>query len=594
MSKEATTNDHRGARVRDVWPYLRMLLRRERRDIWYVAAYSTMASIMGLAVPLSSQAIVNAVALGVFNRQLIVLITVVLIALIVLAIFTVLERYVIDLIQRRMFVFTSSEFVRRLPLIRRDAFTHTYAPELVNRFFDVMTIQKSVGKLLMDGINGILVLVSGLVLLGFYHPFFLIYDLVFLLFVPILVFVLGRGAIATAIAVSKKKYDAAAWIEDVARNQIATKLTVSNAYDLMRVDEINDKYVETKHEHYVVLARQILGSYLFKAFATVGILGLGGMLVIDQRISLGQLVAAEIVIILIIGALEKLLSQFDVFYDLVAAIDKVTVIFDQPAEREGGLKVDAAPNGAHVVLKNLTKNLNELTLFNDLSLEVPSGARVAIVGKSGAGKSTLLHMICGLEDQTKGLIRFNNVDTREADLSSLRQKIGLVFPEDEIITASVRDNILLGRDIPEEQFRWACGLVRLDDDVELLPRGYATQLSPSASNIAFGLKRRILFARMIVNKPNLLLLDEAFEGIEDSMKLSMLDDLFAERTWTIICVTHDPEIVRKVDTVHLIENGVVTESGDPRVLAKSGTSRFCGLFPHASKLSPDASLGGGL
>lgn len=586
-------NHQRRPHVRDVWPYLRLLLKREKRDIWYVATYSTMASIMGLAVPLSSQAIVNAVALGVFNQQLVVLLTVVLIALVMLAIFMVLERYVIDLIQRRLFVFTATEFVRRLPLIRRDAFNQAYAPELVNRFFDVMTIQKSIGKLLMDGINGILILASGLILLGFYHPFFLIYDLVFLMFVPILVFVLGRGAIATAITVSKKKYEAAAWIEDVARNQIATKITVADAYDLMRMDAINDKYVESKHAHYVVFARQILGSYLFKAIATVGVLGLGGMLVIDQRISLGQLVAAEIVIILIIGALEKLLSQFDVFYELVAAIDKVAIIFEQPTEREGGLSVPVDKNGASIEFRNVNLSVGDRDLFSGVSINIPSGSRVAIVGKSGAGKSTLLHMICGLEDPSNGVIRFNGVDTRELDLSSLRRQIGLVFPEDEIITASVRDNILLGRDIPDEQYRWACKMLRLDDDVDRLDDGYSTVLSPSAQNIAFGLKRRILFARMIVARPTLLLLDEAFEGIEDNMKLEMLDDLFTERAWTVICVTHDPEIVRKVNTVHLLDEGKIIESGDPRDLGRSGTSKFCGLFPQASKFSPDA-LGGGV
>lgn len=584
--------EHRRSHVRDVWPYMRDILRKEKRDIWYVVVYSTVISLLGLVVPLSSQAIVNAVALGVFNRQLIVLCAVVLVALIVLAVFTVLERYVVDLIQRRLFVRTATDFVRRLPLIRRDAFTQTYAPELVNRFFDVMTIQKSIGKLLMDGINGILVLGTGLLLLGFYHPFFLIYDVVFLLFVPILIFVLGRGAIPTAIMVSKKKYDAAAWIEDVARNQIATKITVSDAYDLQRIEEVNDQYVVSKHAHYVIIARQILGSYIFKAFATVGILGLGGMLVIDQRISLGQLVAAEIVIILIIGALEKLLSQFDVFYDLVAAIDKVSVIMDQPLEREGGLNVEPIQNGAQLSLRNITVEVSERSILDGLSMEIGSGSRIALVGKSGAGKSTLLHLICGLEDPTRGVIRFNDVDTREADLKALRKQIGLVFPEDQIIAGSVRDNILLGRSIPEDQFRWACRLLRLDADVELLPRGYATRLAPGAETIAFGLRRRILFARMIVGRPNLLLLDEAFEGIEDNMKLTMLDDLFAEPTWTIICVSHDPEIVRRVDTVYLIEDGKISESGSPSSLGRSGSAGFCRLFPEAARFSPDSLLGG--
>jgi ABC-type bacteriocin/lantibiotic exporter with double-glycine peptidase domain len=578
----------RATHVRDVWPFVRQFLRYERRDIWYVVIYSTMTSLLGLVVPLSSQAIVNTVALGVYNIQLIVLCAVVLVALIVLAGFTLLERYVIDLIQRRLFIRTASDFVYRLPLMKRDVLAQSYAPELVNRFFDVMTIQKSIGKLLMDGINGVLVLCTGLLLLGFYHPFFLVYDVVFLLFVPILIFILGKGAIATALQVSKKKYEAASWIEDVARNQIATKITVSESYDMERMDLINDQYVRSKHEHYVVIARQILGSYIFKAVATVGILGLGGVLVIDQKISLGQLVAAEIVIILIIGALEKLLSQFDVFYDLVAAIDKIAVVINQPLEREGGLAVPPLPNGANISLRSINVGVAERTILNGLSIEINSGSRVALVGRSGAGKSTLLHLICGLEEPAQGVIRFNDIDTREVDLKSLRSQIGFVFPEDQIISASVRDNILLGRSIPEVQFRWACRLLHLDRDVEQLPRGYSTLLTPGATSIAFGLRRRILFARMVVGRPNVLLLDEAFEGIEDNMKLTMLDDLFAEPTWTIICVSHDPEIVRRVDTVFLIEEGRISESGSPSSLIRSGAASFCRLFPEATRISPDS------
>jgi ATP-binding cassette subfamily B protein len=213
------------------------------------------------------------------------------------------------------------------------------------------------------------------------------------------------------------------------------------------------------------------------------------------------------------------------------------------------------------------------------------------VGKSGAGKSTLLHLIAGLQRATRGIVKFNGVDTREADLSSLRQHIGLVFPEDQIVSGSVRDNILLGRDVPDADFRWACGLTHLDADVDLLPRGYSTPLMPGAENLAFGLRRRILFARMIVHRPELLLIDEAFDGVEDSMKLTMIDELFSEPSWTIICVSHDPEIVRRADHIYLLENGRIAESGSPQELARSQSSSFSALFPEAAQYTHRSNSG---
>ena len=580
--KGVHASHHSATRFRDVWPYIRRLLRNEKRDIWYVVIYSALSSLLGLVVPLSSQAIVNAVALGVFNQQLIVLCAVVLVAMLFTAGLAVLERYIIDLLQRRLFVRTAFDIVYRLPKILRRSLATTYAPELVNRFFDVMTVQKSIAKFLLDGINGLLVLLTGLILLGIYHPFFLVYDVVFLLFVPILVFILGRGAIATAVTVSKRKYEAAAWIEDVARNQLGFKLTNATDYAFDRIDDIGGRYVDAKHHHFVILARQIFGSYLFKAFATVGVLLLGGLLVIDQQISLGQLVAAEIIIILILGALEKLLNQFDAYYDFLAALDKLSAIAEQPLEDIGGTHLEPV-KPLSVRLQNVAIALGPRAVLRDVSLEIPAGGRVSLVGRSGSGKSTILNLITGVYTPDRGVILIDGRDLREIDVQGLRNHIGYVLPEDSILDASVRDNILLGRELPQEQLEWALNLARLQDDIRELPAGIDTLVPSGGETISYGMRRRILFARMIVHRPKLLLIDEAFDGIEDAVKLEMFRDLFAWKEWTIINVSHDPELVRMTTRVCVLDEGSICESASPQELAERPGSAFARLFPDAAQ-----------
>ncbi len=562
-----------------VWPYLRRILTSEKRDMWYVAAYSLLSSLLGLAVPLSSQAIVNAVALGVFNRQLVVLCIVVLVALLILAGLSVLERYVVDLIQRRLFVRTAFDIAWRLPLLKRSVATSTYAPELVNRFFDVMTVQKSLGKFLLEGINAILVLTTGLVLLAIYHPVFIVYDVLFLLFVPVLIWVLGRGAVPTAVVMSKKKYETAAWLEDIARTFLGFKILGATGFAFDRLDEITGRYVTAKHAHFVIIARQILGSYIFKAFATVGILAVGGMLVIEQQMSLGQLVAAEIVIILIIGAIEKLILQFDGYYDMMAALDKLTAVVAQPIEESGHQQVPAI-GPASVKLEHVRISFNR-ALLEDVSFTASPGKHISLVGKSGAGKSTILHLITGVLRQDSGSVLVNNVDTRTADLHSLRQRIGMVFPEDQLISATVRDNIILGRDIPDSDLRWALELLRMDADINNMPKGLYTPITGSGEELPFGLRRRILFARMIVHRPDLLLIDEAFEGIEDGTKLAIVADLFNYPGWTIINVSHDPEVIKRTDHVLVLADGRIIEQGSPMELAKGKSPQFCSLFPEA-------------
>ncbi|MBP7094372.1 MAG: ATP-binding cassette domain-containing protein [Candidatus Kapabacteria bacterium] len=560
------------------WTSIRRILKTEKRDVIIVVIYSVLASLLGLVVPLSSQAIVNAVALGVFSQQLVVLCIIVFSAMVATAVISVFERYVIDMIQRRMFVNTAFDIVYRLPHLSQSSLRESYGPELVNRFFDVVTIQKSVGKFLLEGTNAVLVLLTGLIVLGVYHPFFLLYDLVFMLFVPVLIYGLGRGAVANAISVSKKKYMAAAWLEDVARNQLGFKLTGASPLILNRMDEIGTGYVESKHRLYMVLARQIFGSYLFKGFATVGILALGGILVIEQAISLGQLVAAEIIIILILGAMEKLIGQFDMYYDLVAALDKLSTIIELPTERTDGLPVHNRPSGGTVDVRNVGFSYGDHEVLKDVTFVINAGERVSLVGASGAGKSTLAQIMIGLDTPSRGSIEVNGVDTRVAELHSLRARVGYVFPENQIIPGTVLENITLGRVVSQEDLQWTLRMAHLTESVRDLPNGLDTQLTATGENLSFGMRRRILFARMIMSKPDVLIIDEAFEGIEDAVKLSMLDDLMAWPHWTIINISHDPEVVHRTSYVHVLQEGRITESGTPQELhSKAGT--FCSLFP---------------
>lgn len=569
------------ARFRDVWPYIVRFIRNEKRDISYVVIYGVLSSLLGLVIPLSSQSIVNSVALGVFNRQLVVLCAIVFVAMVFTAGIAVLEQYIVDVMQRRLFVRTAFDVISRLPQMQRARDVTTYTPELVNRFFDVMTVQKSIAKFLLEGVRSILMLVVGLVLLAFYHPFFLVYDVLFLLFVPVLVLVLGRRAIDTAVTVSKRKYEAAAWIEDVARNQQSFKLANALAFAYDRIDSIGGKYVDAKHRHFVILARQILGTTLFKAFATVGVLGLGGILVIEQQISLGQLVAAEIIIIMILGAIEKILGEFDTYYDFIAALDKLSAIAEQPLEPIGGMKVDVQ-GPLSVQLDNVTLTLGTRQVLRGATTRVPPGGRLSLVGQSGSGKSTILNLICGVYEADEGTVRINGKDIRELDIQDLRQYIGYVLPEDSIIQGTVRENILLGRDLPDRQLEWALEMTKLQRDVRLLSHGIDTVLPSGGDSISYGMRRRILLARVIVHQPKLLLIDEAFDGIEDALKLAIIQDLMAWKEWTVINVSHDPELVRVTPSVCVLSDGVIKEGGNPSELAMRTDSIFASLFPMSS------------
>jgi len=573
---------------RDVWPSIKRMLRLERRDIWIVMIYSIVTSLLGLVVPLSSQAIVNAVALGVFSQQLIVLCVVVFLALTAMAFLDVLERHVIDMIQRRMFVSTAFDIVYRLPHLTNETMRRSYGPELVNRFFDVITVQKSVAKFLLEGTNALLVVLTGLIVLGVYHPFFLVYDVVFVLFIPFLIFILGRGAVTTAVKTSKMKYMAAAWLEDVARNQLGFKLTRTSPFIFTRVDDISTGYVEARQKHFLIMARQIFGSYIFRGFATVGVLALGGILVIEQAISLGQLVAAEIIIILVFGAMEKLITQFDAYYDMVAALNKISGLVDQPLEDVGGLHVPSTSAGATVKAHNLAFTFDYQMVLEHVSFAIQPGERVSLVGASGSGKSTLASIILGLETPSHGNIEVNGIDTRTADLRSLRKRVGYIFSENQIIPGTVLENITLGRDVSLDDLTWALDMACLQDVVRELPNGLHTMLSATGDNVALGVRRMILFARMILDRPELLIIDEGFEGIDDGTKLRMFAKIIAWKNLTVLNITHDPELLLRTSRIMVLDHGSIVEEGNISELTKANGA-FVQLFP---ELATHTSTGG--
>ncbi len=553
------TEYHHAQSFSDLWPYLRSILREEKTDIWVVIGYSVLSSLLALVVPITAQAIVNSVALGVFNKQLIVLCSLVFLGLLASGVLAVLERWVIELIQRRIFVHASFDIMQRLPSIRLSALREQYAPELVNRFFDVITIQKSLGKFLLEGINAALVLLVGLIVLAIYHPFFLLYDVVLIAFLPVLVFGLGRGGITTAIEASKRKYETASWLEEIARAQLAVKLTGARSFAFDRLDTIAAAYVQDRRRHFVILSRQIFGSMFFKSVATVGVLGLGGMLVIDQQMSLGQLVAAQIVIIMILNAVEKLIGQLDLYYDLMAAIGKVASISDKPLEDVGGIPVPASANGGSIRVRDVwfTYEHAHQPALRGASLDVPPGGRISLIGASGSGKTTLLHSILGLELMQRGVITVNDVDVRSADLTSLRSRVALVSPLDQLVDGTIEENIMLGRSASHEDLQWAMRMVCLLPDVDALPDGLRTALRADGLTISFGMQRRILFARMILHRPEILLLDEAFDGIEESTKQRMLSEIFAHREWTIVNVSHDEDVVRRTQAVYALKDGCI-------------------------------------
>ncbi len=337
-------------------PFRRLLglLRPELGELWLVLLFAVGVGALTLATPVVAMAVVNTVAFGTLVQQLVVLCAALFVALALAAGLTLLQGVVVEFIQRRVFVRVSADLAYRLPRVDLRAFDRQNGPELVNRFFDVLTVQKAAATLLLDGVTIALQVLIGLVLLGFYHQYLLGFDLVLIGALVLLFTVLGRGAVRSAVRESIAKYAVAGWMEEVARHPVAFKTAGGPELALRRADALTREYLSARSAHFRVLMRQLGFALALQVVANVALLALGGVLVGRGQLTLGELVAAEIVVTLVVATFAKLGKQLEAYYDLLAAVDKLGHLLDLPLERDGEERYPAGAGGAAVAVRNVT------------------------------------------------------------------------------------------------------------------------------------------------------------------------------------------------------------------------------------------------
>lgn len=561
---------------------LRHMLWLDGGDYLIIVVYTVLIGLLALAVPLTAQALVNTIAAGVLIQPLVVMTLGVLGALSFAGVLRLLKLSLLEKLQQRIFARISLQLADQLPRIQHDALVEQFAPQLVNRFFDVITIQKSMSKILLDGPSAALQVLIGLVLMSFYSPYLLAFAVFMILFIAFVVFVLGLGGLKSSIEESAHKYRVADWLEELARCQRSFKMSAVPSFPSERADELVMGYVRARRKHFRVIFRQAFGNYFFRAIASAGVLAIGGWLVINRQMTLGQVVAAEIVVVGALEGLEKIIRMLETGFDLLTGLDKVGHLTDLPVERQKGRELPYNSEGAQVSCRKVTFSYNGRTdIITDLNLVIDSGEHVSLVGKSGVGKSTLVMMMCGLHEPNHGLVQVNGMDIRDASLESLRRSVGLVSDTNEIFAGSIEENILLGRDyLSHDDLQWALEFSRLTEDLARLPDGLQTRLVSEGHNLSRGQKQRLLIARAVIARPQLLILDEGFTGIDENDKLAILDELYnPQYKWTIIDISHDPEVVLRSRTVHVMEDGQILESGSPSELLRRRDCAFIRLFP---------------
>ena len=397
-----------------------------RKKIYSIHLYAILSGLVNLSLPLGIQAIINFIQGGQITTSWMILVGFVLIGIALTGTIQVIQLRLVEDIQQDIFAKSSFEFAYRFPKINLLQLDKIHAPELVNRFFDTLTIQKGLPKILIDFSLASFQVVFGLMLLAIYSPYFIILGIFLFLLIWLIFKITGPKGLTTSLKESKYKYQMAHWLEEVARVNKSFKVNSSSRLQLDKTDQIALNYLEAREKHFKVLLNQFQYFIGFKVILAAGLLILGSVLVFENQMNIGQFVAAEIIIILIINSIEKLIQITDTIYDVLTALEKIGYVTDLTLDKPEGLKPILNKNGMEVELVNLNFSYPNMAnkLLNELSLSIPAGAKVTVKGESGSGKSTLLHIIGGLYEAQEGVILLNGVPVNNLNKEELYAQIG--------------------------------------------------------------------------------------------------------------------------------------------------------------------------
>ncbi len=533
---------------------------KEKKDVTNIYFYAILNGLVQLSVPLGIQSIVSFVMGATMATSIYILIAFVVLGTWLVGYFRLKVMQIIEKIQQKIFVEFALAFAEKLPKVNLSATRKYYLPELVNRFFDTQNLQKGISKILLEIPTALIQILFGILLLSFYHPWFLVFGaLVIICVIFIFRFTMESG-IKSSIDESDKKYEVASWLEDIAASIKTFKLNSKTEIHVAETDNRVVNYLNDRTSHFRVLVIQYKTIIAFKVIITLVMLVIGTYLLVNQQLNIGAFIATEIVVLTIMTAVEKLIISLESYYDVIAALSKLNKVTDLPEEDLGAITLENQNSGFEIEFKEVNFAFNDYQMIlENVNFKIAENSLNVITGSLGSGKSLLLNMMTGFYEPTSGRILFDKIPLKNVDKISLRNQIGMFLEDMTIIKGTVYENIILGQShISAEQILDISEEIGVDDFSSLFSNGFFTKISETDTEISFSSKKKIMLLRALVGERRLLILEDPLDGMDDAFKIKMREHLsnLKENT-TVIVVSEDPEMIEIADQHLHIEEGTV-------------------------------------
>jgi ABC-type bacteriocin/lantibiotic exporter with double-glycine peptidase domain len=537
------------------------LLRLDRKDIIQIFFYAIFSGLISLSLPLGIQAIINLIQSGRVSISWIVLVIIVVIGVALVGILSLMQLRITENLQQKIFVRSSFEFGYRLPKIKFEELYNQYPPELANRFFDTLTIQKGTSKLLIDFSTALLQIIFGVFLLSLYHPFFIFFGVLLCILLYLIFKFSYYPGLSSSLKESKYKYKVVSWLQEIARNNFSFRKQENFEFALQKNDHLVAEYINYREKHFKIIKRQYTQLIGFKVIITASLLLIGGYLVLNQKMNIGQFVAAEIIILLVISSVEKIIVGLESLYDVLTSVEKIGQIVDLKMEEVSEIKTDYCFTNISITTENVRFRYPDSTdnILSEINLNIEPSEKIYLDGTNGSGKSTLIRLLSGFIQPTSGSFFINDDTYRKIDLTHYRSQISAITQGETPFEGTIMENITLNNPaISNEDVKWAIESVQLGSFIKTLPNGLDTKIYPDGRQLSSSNAQKILLARSIVSKPKILFYEDPLDKMDKDATKEIIEFItHPTNKWTVIVSSKNKYWEEKCTRKITMENGKI-------------------------------------
>ena len=495
-----------------------------------VILINTLAmSLLGLAIPLSIQSVINNITSRAMLQPLVILCLVLLFILSFSGLLQVIQTYVVETLKRRIFVRFGLVISERMSHYQDEVFKKVNSPALINRYFDTLIMQSSMVSFFVEGFGFGLMFIIGFGLLIFYHPYFLVFALAMASFLVVNWMLFGPDGVKAGSPEADGKYGVVSWIEELSRVRTMFSSERGRDFSNKKMVYLFNIWLEKRNHLFDFQFRQHIGLQIFSVTTNVMLLFIGGYLVLQQQLTVGQLVAASLVVSNIVSSIPRLQTFFFSIYDYSTAIDKLAEFYDFPLEEVNSNAVKV--NTKKIELKNVKLSPNYHFNFS-----LPEDKTNYIYVKSFSSIDNLYDLIIGNIVPEEGNVTFDGLFMQDVDLSRLRDKVQLIR-HDQFFAGTIMENLVgFANKAPDTaQVQNILEMVGLWDNVKILPEKLETEIRPNGFPFSKSQLMALQIARAMIIRPELILITPDFEQISTFKRRLCLEVLLDSHSpWKVM------------------------------------------------------------